>query len=103
MSAERSTLPGRLDRGDGDVPPPKCCPAIAVAVLPERHACHCERLKVRLTMVPLNAALAAKLRVSRSGVASGRNEQKIGPRGQARRRWLGQRNDLYRDRGGVNQ
>jgi len=65
--------------------------------------CHCERLKVRLTMVPLNAALAAKLRVSRSGVVSGRNEQKIGPRGQARRRWLGQRNDLYRDRGGVNQ
>jgi hypothetical protein len=28
----------RLERGDGDVPPPKCCPAIAVAVLPERHA-----------------------------------------------------------------
>ena len=38
--------------------------------------CHCERLKVRLTMVPLNAALAAKLRVSRSGVVSGRNEQR---------------------------
>jgi hypothetical protein len=62
--------------------------------------CRCERLKVRLTTVPLNAAL---LRVSRSDVVSGRNEQKIGPRGQARRRWLGQRNDPYRDRRGVNQ
>ena len=41
--------------------------------------CHCERLKIRLTMVPLNAALAAKPRVSRSGVVSDRNEQKIGP------------------------
>ena len=41
--------------------------------------CHCERLKVRLTTVPLNPALAAKLRVSRSGVVSGPNEQKIGP------------------------
>ena len=48
---------------------------------PARTSCprHCERLKVRLTMVPLNAALAAKPRVSRSGVVSGRNEQKIGP------------------------
>ena len=50
--------------------------------------CHCERLKARLTTVPLNAALAAKLRVSRSGIVSGRNEQKIGLRGQARRRWV---------------
>jgi hypothetical protein len=46
---------------------------------PNGMPCHCERLKVRLTMVPLNAALAAKPRVSRSGVVSGRNEQKIGP------------------------
>ena len=65
--------------------------------------CHCERLKFRLTTVPLNAALAAKLRDSRSGVVSGRKEQKIGPRGQALRRCLGQRNDLYRDRRGVNR
>ena len=65
--------------------------------------CHCERLKVRLTTVPLNAALATKLRVSRSDVVSGRNEQKIGPRGQAPRRWLRQRNDLHRGRGVVNQ
>ncbi len=80
MSAERSALPGRRDRGDDDVPPPKCCPAIAVAAsCPNVMPCHCERLKVRLTMVPLNAALAAKPRVSRSGVVSGRNEQKIGP------------------------
>jgi hypothetical protein len=56
--------------------------------------CHCERLKVRLTTVPLNAALTTKLCISRPGVVSGRNEQKMGPRGQARRRWLGQRSDL---------
>jgi hypothetical protein len=42
---------------------------------PNGMPCHCERLKVRLTTVPLNAALATK----RSGVVSGRNEQKIGP------------------------
>ena len=91
---------GQLDRGDGDVPPPRCCPAIAVAVLPERHALPLRTPESAPDTVPLNAALATKLRVSRSGVGSGRNEQKIGPRGQARRRWLGQRNDPYRDRRG---
>jgi hypothetical protein len=38
MSAGPATLLGRLDRGDGDVPLPRFFPAIAVAVLPERHA-----------------------------------------------------------------
>ena len=103
LSAERSTLPGRRDRGDDDVPPPKCCPAIPVAVLSERHA------------LPLRTPESAPDHGSTEcGAGHETTRLKIGRREwpQQAENWpprtgasavLRQRNDLHRGRGGVNQ